>query len=211
VVNCAGLHADGIARLVGDEIPAIYPRKGEFLVFSGVPDEPLERILLPVPSALGKGVLVFPSTDGAVIAGPTAREREDKADFSVEKDAAELIFPKAVRMYEALERATPRGSYAGLRTAGKDANYVIVHSQQLRGLVHVAAIRSTGLSASLAIGEYVVNMLAEATAIAPGPARGLPRPPETTRPAAQREWWERAALHHERERDRSRAQAMGER
>lgn len=200
VVNCAGLHADAIARLAGDEIPEIYPRKGEFLVFSAVPDEPLERILLPVPSALGKGVLVFPSTDGAVITGPTAREREDKADFSVEEDAAELILPKAVRMYGALERAAPLGSYAGLRPAGRDANYVIEHSPKLRGVVHVAAIRSTGLSASLGIGEHVVNMLAERTAIAPGPVRGLPRPAELRRPASQRGWWERAALHHERER-----------
>src|SRR6516165_4988274 len=32
-VNCAGLEADSIARLVGDETFSIYPRKGEFLVF----------------------------------------------------------------------------------------------------------------------------------------------------------------------------------
>jgi glycerol-3-phosphate dehydrogenase len=223
-VNCAGLHADEIARLAGDEIPSVYPRKGEFLVFAPSAEDPLQRILLPVPSPLGKGVLVFPSTDGAVIAGPTAREREDKQDFTVEEDAAELILPRAVRMYPALERATLLGSYAGLRPAGRDANYVIVHSPSLPGLVHVAAIRSTGLSASLAIGEHVVEMIAGRGLIAPGPVRPLPRalkdpvPPalKDGRPAlreavppAQGGWWERAARHHESARAQAQAQATG--
>ncbi|MEA2224978.1 MAG: glycerol-3-phosphate dehydrogenase, partial [Solirubrobacteraceae bacterium] len=39
VVNCAGLHADDVARMAGEQPVSIYPRKGEFLVFS--PAEPL--------------------------------------------------------------------------------------------------------------------------------------------------------------------------
>ncbi len=190
-VNCAGLYADELARSAGDKLPDVYPRKGEFLVFAAPQDPPLEQILLPVPSALGKGVLVFPTLDRrALIAGPTAREREDKRDRSVEADAAELILAKARRMYPALEGLEPIGSYAGLRTAGRDANYVIEGSRTLPALVHVAAIRSTGLSASLGIGEYVVAMLAEAGAISPGPVRALPTPAP---PAPNDRWWERAA------------------
>jgi glycerol-3-phosphate dehydrogenase len=190
-INCAGLHADEIARSAGDELVDVYPRKGEFLVFEAPQDPALERILLPVPSALGKGVLVFPTLDRrAVIAGPTAREREDKRDRSVEADAAELIVAKAQRMYPALEGLEPIGSYAGLRPAGRDANYVIERSRALPALVHVAAIRSTGLSASLAIGEHVVAMLADGGAISPGPVRPLPTPAP---PAPSDRWWERAA------------------
>jgi glycerol-3-phosphate dehydrogenase len=190
-VNCAGLYADELARGAGDELPDVYPRKGEFLVFAAPPDPPLEQILLPVPSALGKGVLVFPTLDRrAVIAGPTAREREDKRDRSVEADTAELILAKARRMYPALEGLEPIGAYAGLRTAGRDANYVIERSRALPALVHVAAIRSTGLSASLGIGEHVVAMLAEAGAISPGDVRALPTPTPT---ASGDRWWERAA------------------
>jgi glycerol-3-phosphate dehydrogenase len=191
VVNCAGLYADELARSAGDELPEVYPRKGEFLVFEAPQDQPLEQILLPVPSALGKGVLVLPTLDRrAVIAGPTAREREDKRDRSVEADAAELILAKARRMYPALEGLEPIAAYAGLRTAGRDANYVIERSRTLAALVHVAAIRSTGLSASLAIGEHVVAMLAEGGAISPGPVRALPTPEQFV---GNDRWWERAA------------------
>ncbi|HWX97282.1 MAG TPA: FAD-dependent oxidoreductase [Solirubrobacteraceae bacterium] len=193
-VNCAGLFADEVARMAGEDPVRIYPRKGEFLVFSPAEGESLDRILLPVPSSLGKGVLVFPTVDGEIVAGPTAREREDKSDWSVEPDARELILGRATRIYPALGGATLLGAYAGLRPAGRNANYVIEPSRTLRGLVHVAAIRSTGLSASLGIGEHVLAMLAEQGSIDPGPPRALPAPAHAR--AAGR-WWQRAARHRE--------------
>jgi glycerol-3-phosphate dehydrogenase len=189
LVNCAGLYADELAHSTGDRLPDVYPRKGEFLVFTDAP--PLEQILLPVPSALGKGVLVFPTLDRrAVIAGPTAREREDKRDWSVEPDAAELILTKVRRDHSTFDLLAPSAEYAGLRPAGRGANYVIERSRTLRGVIHVAAIRSTGLTASLAIGEHVATMLAADGAIAPEPLRALPTP---ERAPSSQTWWQRAA------------------
>jgi glycerol-3-phosphate dehydrogenase len=193
-VNCAGLYADELARSAGEDAFSIYPRKGEFLVFEPDAQDPLREILLPVPSRLGKGVLVFPTLDGHVIAGPTAREREDKRDWSVEADAEELILPRAREMYPPLARARRIGAYAGLRPAGRDGvNYLIGASRTLPGLIHAAAIRSTGLSASLAIGEYVVRLLQNA-GVSAGPARALRSPEAAPSPGP---WWERAARHHE--------------
>lgn len=198
VVNCAGLFADAVAGIAGDRLPGIYPRKGEFLVFDA--QQPLEEILLGVPSQMGKGVLVFPTLDRRfVIAGPTAREREDKSDWSVEADARELILERARRIYPPLEGAEPVDAYAGLRPAGRDgANYVIERSRALPGMVHVAAIRSTGLSAAPAIAELVVEMLAQDGLVQPGPARTL-RPPRTLAPPPHREpsaeWWRWGARH----------------
>ena len=180
--------------MAGEERVTIYPRKGEFLVFELDAEHPLQRILLPVPSARGKGVLVFPTLDGHVIAGPTAREREDKRDWSVEPDAAELILPGARRSYPPLALWRQVGAYAGLRPAGRDGvNYLIDASHTLPGLFHVAAIRSTGLSASLAIGEHVARLLAASAGVKGTGSRPLPAPP---RPAAVAPWWERASRHH---------------
>jgi glycerol-3-phosphate dehydrogenase len=192
-VNCAGLFADEVARMAGDDFFSIYPRKGEFIVFAPPAGEGLQRILLPVPSRLGKGVLVFPTIDGHVVAGPTAREREDKRDWSVEADAEALILDRARRMYPALERSRQVDAYAGLRPAGRDVNYLIEFSRALPELLHVAAIRSTGLSASLGIGEHVVGLLADRALVAPVRARGLP---SRGRPSPTAGWWQRAARHH---------------
>ena len=113
-VNCAGLRGDEVARLAGDDCFAIYPRKGEFFVFEPPGGAPLDRILLPVPSERTKGVLVFPTVDGKVIAGPTAHDQEDKGDWSVRPDAFGEIMPKAVRD---VARPGGRGSDRELRRA----------------------------------------------------------------------------------------------
>jgi glycerol-3-phosphate dehydrogenase len=193
-VNCAGLHADGIARLVGDDSFAIYPRKGEFLVFDPPEGRPLQHILLPVPTKRTKGVLVFPSIDGRVIAGPTAHDQEDKGDWSVRDEGRDEVLAKAVAMLPELEGAEPIAAYAGLRPAGRDANYVIGPSRACPRLINVAAIRSTGLTASLGIAEHVAGLLGE-QGMALGPDRPLSagRASPPTGP-----WWHRTAEHLER-------------
>jgi glycerol-3-phosphate dehydrogenase len=191
LVNCAGLHADGVARLAGDRSFDIYPRKGEFLVFEPPAGEALERILLPLPTQSTKGVLVFPTLDGKVAAGPTAVDQQDKADWSVRPQAAGEVLPKAVAMWPALEDAAQVGAYAGLRPAGRGVNYLIGRSRACEGLVNVAAIRSTGLSASLGIAERVCRLLAEL-----GVRLGDERPLEAgPAPPSNGPWWRRTAEH----------------
>jgi len=66
----------------------IFPRKGEFLVFDPPEGKRLERIMLPMPSKHTRGVLVFPTLDGKIVAGPIAVDREDKNDWSVRHEGA---------------------------------------------------------------------------------------------------------------------------
>jgi glycerol-3-phosphate dehydrogenase len=191
VVNCAGLCADAVARLVGDDSFAIYPRKGEFLVFEPPEGRPLEHILLPIPSEGTKGVLVFPTIDGMVVAGPTAVDQTDKDDWTVRPEAGAEILPKAAAMYPPLADTAPAFAYAGLRPAGRGVNYVIERSRSCERLVNVAAIRSTGLSASLGIAERVAEMVAS-LGIRLGPEREL-EPNTITPPPGP--WWRRTAEH----------------
>src|SRR3954462_10053642 len=170
VVNCAGLFADDVARGAGDDSFEIVPRKGEFFVFEAT----LPQILLPVPSARTKGVLVFPTVDGRVIAGPTAVDQEDKHDWSVRAEAREEVLAKAAELHPPLASLEPVAAYAGLRPAGRNANYVIRHSRVRPELLHVAAIRSTGLSASLGIARHVAALVAPGRRDAPLVAGEVP-------------------------------------
>jgi glycerol-3-phosphate dehydrogenase len=192
-VNCAGLGADELARSAGDDSFEVYPRKGEFLVFDLPEEERPHRILLPVPTKRTKGVLVVPTVDGMTIAGPTAVDQEDGRDRSVRPEAFEEILPKAATMHPPLGDAEPVAAYSGLRPAGRGVNYVIGHSSACRGLVNVAAIRSTGMTASLGIGERVCELVAEL---------GIPLAPEASlspAPEADRgePWWRAAARRAE--------------
>ena len=189
VVNCAGLRADEVARLAGDDSFEIYPRKGEFLVFDPPPGERLDRILLPIPTKRTKGVLVFPTLDGKVVAGPTAVDGEDKRDWSVRPEAPAELLPKAAALWPALEGARLAASYAGLRPSGRGVNYLIGPSRARPELVNVAAIRSTGLTASLGIAERVSGVVAS-LGVSLGPDRRLAPAPA---PAAGGPWWRRTA------------------
>jgi glycerol-3-phosphate dehydrogenase len=193
-VNCAGLEADEVARLAGDDSFEVYPRKGEFLVFDPPDGELLERILLPVPTKRTKGVLVFPTLDGKVVAGPTAIDQEDKGDWSVRPQARDEILPKAIAIYPPLEDVQPVAAYAGLRPAGRGLNYLIAPSKACAGLVNVAAIRSTGLTASLAIAERVC-MLVGGLGVALGSERPL-EPASNSSFAGT--WWRRTAEYRAR-------------
>jgi glycerol-3-phosphate dehydrogenase len=188
-VNCAGLGADAVARMAGDDSFEIYPRKGEFLVFDPPDGQQLDRIMLPVPTKRTRGVLVFPTVDGKVIAGPTAVDQEDKHDWTVRPDARDEILPKAIAIYPPLGDAEPIAAYAGLRPAGRGANYLIGPSTVSARLVNVAAIRSTGLTASLGIAERVVEIVGS-LGVTLAPERELkPGPP----PAIRGPWWRRTA------------------
>jgi glycerol-3-phosphate dehydrogenase len=188
-VNCAGLEADAIARLAGDDSFSIYPRKGEFLVFDPPAGDQLDRILLPVPSTRTKGVLVFPTVDGKLVAGPTAIDLEDKRDWSVRPAAREEIVSKAAPLYPPIADAEPVFAYAGLRPAGRGVNYVVGPARNGARLVHAAAIRSTGLTASLGVAERVTAIVGSlGVRLGPeAPLQGGPRPP------AGRPWWQRVA------------------
>jgi glycerol-3-phosphate dehydrogenase len=188
-VNCAGLEADEVARLAGDDSFEIYPRKGEFLVFDPPGGERLERILLPVPTKHTKGVLVFPTLDGKVVAGPTAVDQDDKSDWSVRPQARDEILPNAVAMFPPLESVQPIAAYAGLRSAGRGVNYLIGSSRACPRLVNVAAIRSTGLTSSLAIAERICAIVS-GLGIALGPERLLQPGPKSV---SLRPWWRRTA------------------
>src|SRR3954447_3974947 len=189
LVNCAGLYADDVARLAGDDSFEIYPRKGEFLVFQPPAGEHLERILLPLPTKRTKGVLVFPTIDGMVVAGPTAVDIADKDDWSVRPEAREEILPRASAMWPQLEALEPVAAYAGLRPAGRGVNYLIGPSSTCPRLVNVAAIRSTGMTASLGIAEHVCGIV-EGMGVALGPEQPLAAGPP---PALPGPWWQRAA------------------
>ena len=153
-VNCAGLYADEVARLFGDDSFEIYPRKGEFFVFDGIA---LERILLPTPPSARKECWCSRRSTARSSPGPTAHDQEDKDDWSVRPEAFDEVRAKAAELLPAIADAEPIASWAGLRPAGRGCNYVIGRSRP--SPVNVAAIRSTGLTASLGIAEHVAELI----------------------------------------------------
>jgi glycerol-3-phosphate dehydrogenase len=157
LVNAAGQHADDLHRLLGHDDLTIIPRRGELVVFDKLARPLLSHIILAVPTAVSKGVLVAPTVFGNVLVGPTAEDVDDKDDTSSTAEGLAYLRAEGRRIMPELLRHEITAVYAGLRTATDDPDYRI--SVDPEGYACVAGIRSTGLTASMAIAEHVRDKL----------------------------------------------------
>jgi len=159
IINAAGLFADEIAKLMGENQYTITPRKGEYYLLDK--QEPfVQHVLFPAPSALGKGVVITPTVHGNYLVGPTAvnLEPEEKENTMVTLEGMNDIFTKAKNTLPDLPFETTITNFAGLRAiAGND--FIIEPSTVNPNCIHVIGICSPGLASAPAIGEYVTDLL----------------------------------------------------
>lgn len=161
VVNAAGLYSDTIDWMFGAGGFTIRPRRGELIVFDKLARPLLGSILLPVPTARTKGVLVAPTVYGNVLLGPTADDIEDRSGTATTAAGLSAVLAAGHQILPPLAAEEVTATYAGLRAATEHRDYQIL-IDATRRYARVAGIRSTGLSASLGIAEYVAGQLAGA-------------------------------------------------
>ena len=157
VVNAAGLHCDDIAKMVGECDFSVHPRKGEFYVLGHDTPVKVSHIISSVPTPKTRGVLVIPTTDDNVLVGPTADDVEDKDDRKTTREGLEEVRTKALEMVPGLCFADTITQFVGARPARVPEGYNILVSEKAKGYVGISGIRSTGLTASMALAKYVVH------------------------------------------------------
>jgi L-2-hydroxyglutarate oxidase LhgO len=170
VVNAAGLAADSVAAVAGIDVDArgyrLYPCKGDY--FSLAPGAPLRvsRLVYPVPAGPGLGVHVTLDLGGRVRFGPDA-EYVEHARYDVDPGKASGFAAAASRYLPGVRAEWLAPDYAGVRPklAGPGVAFrdFVVEEESaagLPGLVNLIGIESPGLTAALAIGERVAELLA---------------------------------------------------
>ncbi len=178
VINAAGLHGDRLdAALLGETDFTIRPRKGQFVVYDKPAASLAGHILLPVPTAITKGVVVCRTAWGNLLVGPTAEEQEDRDRAGLDSATLDALRARGEEILPALRDHDITAVYAGLRPATEFKEYRI-RSHHGGSYITVGGIRSTGLSASLGIASHVAGMARETghNWSAPSPVR-WPRVP----------------------------------
>lgn len=161
VINAAGLCADEVDRMFGHHGFTVTPRRGELVVFDKLARPLVSHILLPVPTAKTKGVLITPTVYGNLLLGPTAEDLPDKTDTASTAAGLAGLLEHGRRILPELLDEEVTAVYAGLRAATEHGDYQLaVHGAQHYACV--GGIRSTGLSSSMAIAEHLVALLADA-------------------------------------------------
>ncbi|MFE9250027.1 NAD(P)/FAD-dependent oxidoreductase [Streptomyces sp. NPDC007088] len=175
VVNAAGLGADHVDRLFGHDRFTVTPRRGELLVYDKLARPLVPRIVLPVPTKRGKGVLVSPTIYGNVMLGPTSENLTDRGATGTSEEGFAFLLGKGGKLMPRLLEEEVTASYAGLRAAVDHPDYLVEAAPDGR-YVLVGGIRSTGLTSGMALAEHVRDLLA-GTGLPLTPRTDLPEPP----------------------------------
>jgi L-2-hydroxyglutarate oxidase LhgO len=175
LVNCAGLWASRVARLIepldAAFAPATFLAKGNYATLNT--RSPFRHLVYPVPEAGGLGIHLTLDMGGAARFGPDVEwlETDDPAriDYAVSKTVPARFAPRIAAYWPKVTEAMLAPGYSGIRPkiggrADPNADFRIdgPDAHGLNGLVNLFGIESPGLTASLAIAEKVKGMLRDA-------------------------------------------------
>ena len=76
VVNAAGLYSDEIHALFGKHNFKVTPRRGQLIIYDKMARRLINHVLLPVPTAKTKGVLISPTVANDSALSDTARRSQ---------------------------------------------------------------------------------------------------------------------------------------
>jgi glycerol-3-phosphate dehydrogenase len=161
--------------LLGHDEFTITPRRGQLVVFDKAARRLVSSIILPIPTGTTKGVLMAPTIYGNLLVGPTAEDLADPTDTATTAAGLRGLVAAGVAIVPELAAEEVTNSYAGLRAATEHRDYQ-VRCDAGGCYVCVGGIRSTGLSASMALAQHVADLMTEA-GFPVAERSGLPAPP----------------------------------
>ena len=167
LINAAGLHAPDVAACIegldARHVPRAHYARGHYFTLSGRPR--FQRLIYPVPQPGGLGVHLTLDLQGQARFGPDV-QWVNEIDYTVDPRRADAFYAEVRRYWPALPDGALQPGYAGIRPklAGPEApnlDFRIDGPAQhgVPGLVNLLGIESPGLTASLAIGDTVVETL----------------------------------------------------
>ncbi|AZV78690.1 FAD/NAD(P)-binding oxidoreductase [Parasedimentitalea marina] len=160
VINCTGTNGDNIEQICRKPGFEIRPRKGQFLVYDKSASALINSIILPVPTATTKGVVLTKTIFGNLLLGPTAEEQQDRNIATVEREMLDGLIATGIEMLPGLAGHSVTATYAGLRPATQFKDYQI-SAEPGKNWIGVNGIRSTGLTAALGIAAHVQRLCGE--------------------------------------------------
>lgn len=171
VINSAGLYAPHVAHLLHDfppeHIPTPHFCKGNYFTLSG--RSPFERLVYPIPEAGGLGVHLTLDLAGRARFGPDV-QWIDACEYSVEPRRAERFYAAIRTYWPDLADGALQPGYAGIRPRITGPGEPLVDfrvsgpdSHGIPGIVNLFGIESPGLTAALALAEFVTGGAASAS------------------------------------------------
>ena len=178
VVNSAGLWAPELARHIEGLPPSTVPRayfaKAHYFVLAG--PSPFRHLIYPLPVPGGLGTHVTLDLGGQARFGPDV-EWVDGVDYRFDETRAVEFYDSTRRYYPALRDGQLVPGYTGVRPkisgpGEPPADFVVQGppTHGVPGLVNLYGIESPGLTAAMALAEWVERLVSPHAD--PGAGRG---------------------------------------
>ena len=167
IINAAGLWATDIANelqhLKPVQTTTVHFAKGHYFAYQG--KSPFKHLVYPIPSDGGLGVHATNDMGGSARFGPDI-EWVDTIDYAFDESRKERFIESIKTFYPDMDESRLTPAYTGIRPklSGPDTparDFVIQGPSEhgVAGLVNLFGIESPGLTASLAIGNFVRDLL----------------------------------------------------
>lgn len=164
VINAAGINADKIHDFANEHDFEILPKSGEYYLLDKAEGSRVTRTIFQAPTDNGKGVLVSPTVHGNLIVGPDSKNVTGN-DTKTTNEGLDFVAKKAAYSVPSVNLGQNIRNFAGVRARTNVKDFIIREVKKdgaHTGFVDAAGICSPGLSASLAIGEYVADIIKDA-------------------------------------------------
>jgi glycerol-3-phosphate dehydrogenase len=169
VVNSAGLFADEVAALLGNNSWRIYPVRGEYCEIRGPRASLINALVYPLPhsSLLSLGVHFTKTLWGTLLLGPTATYVEGKDNYERDRLPIADFAKSAKTLLPDVKESDLQLGYSGLRPKlvppGSQGipDFVITRDAAVPQAIHLVGMESPGLTAAPSIAEHVAQLVAE--------------------------------------------------
>lgn len=170
VINAAGVASARVAALLGAPGYQVYPCLGEYAVVDGPSAQRVRSMVygLPPSGYPGIGVHLTRRFDGSLLIGPTALYQESETAPQEPRTALEEFHREAEVWMPGLAREELRAGGMGVRakvvppgSPSAFGDYLIEEAPAGSGAIQLVGLESPGLTASLAVGAYVADLLAD--------------------------------------------------
>jgi L-2-hydroxyglutarate oxidase LhgO len=163
LINSAGLWATDVARKVQGldprSIPAVYLAKAHYFTLQG--KSPFNRLVYPIASKGGLGIHLTLDMAGQARFGPDVMW-VNSVDYRFDESRREEFVTAIKSYYPDLDRTRLQAGYTGVRAKlsatgelAVDFKVQFADEHKIEGLINLYGIESPGLTASLALADYV--------------------------------------------------------
>ena len=156
LINCAGVYCEKITSLLRTSPYKVEAKKGEYYVLDNKGEMLVSRVIYPIPTSKGKGVLAIPTIHNNVLIGPNSDLCSDLDDVST-GDGLDYVKREISKTISNIPNNRIIHNFAGLRPHIDLDDFYIKEDDEINNFIHVAGIESPGLTSAPAIAKDVVE------------------------------------------------------